>query len=1031
MKISNFSIKRPVFTIVTMFLVLILGAVSVFKIPLKLIPDINPPVAVVVTSYHGASPTEVVEKVTKPLEANLATLPGIKNVQTISQEGSNFTLLEFSWSTKIDDIQNEVLQRIDQTPIPDDAGKPRFLKFDPSQFPIIQLSLKTEGDKSSLRKLAESLTTELTKVEGVASVNVTGNIVEQISVQLDQEKLKQYQLSQADIVQVIQANNISLPGETVESDGKQLTTRILSQLHSPEDIQQLAIAVNPLDGTKLKIQDVADVSLLKKEENSITRTNEKPAVLLSVLQETDANTATVSKAFKKELTKLLDREEYKEINANILFDQGDYIQIAIGNIATSLIIGGALAMLVLFFFLRNIRTPLIVGVAIPYSVIVTFVLMYFANFALNIMTLGALALGIGMLVDNSIVVIENIYRHLSMGKSRVQAARDGAKEVGGAITASTLTTVAVFLPVVFITGLLGELFTEFALTISFSLFASLFVALTVIPMMASRLLKKPKGNMDAKRRRSKSMKMLEKSVRWSLRHRLTVLFFTLLLFVGGIFGLTKVGTQFLPSTDEGFFSIGVTLENGTALSETDKVIKKMEEVLQKEKDVDFFVSLVGSTQEDTFRGSGKANTAEIYIKMKALEERDRSIFQFVDEIQPQLEKEVNDVNEAAKLVFNVQATSGLSPQTLSFHVRDTNKQRLEASADKIFTALKDLEEVNELSTNQMDEVEEVQITIDRDKALAAGLVPAQIAMTVNDITRGVQASQVISEEAEVQSVFVAYDTAITRDLDKLKKILIKKPDGEYATLDEIAQIEIGKGPVQIQRINQQDAIQFTLKYSSDVNLGEISKIVDEKIAESDIANETEITFGGDRELLEDGLKDMTMAFILAIVLIYIVMAAQFESFKYPFVIMFTVPLMVIGVAIALTLTRIPLSISAIIGIIILAGIVVNNAIVIVDYINQRKRDGLDSLEAIVESVKDRARPILMTALTTILGLVPLAIGIGQGTEINQPMGVTVIGGLISSTFLTIYVIPVVYSFFDPETRRKKKKKRRKPQPIDL
>ncbi|MEK3887170.1 efflux RND transporter permease subunit [Bacillus sp. FSL K6-3431] len=1022
MNLSAFSIKRPVFTIVTMFLVIILGIVSVLKIPLKLIPDINPPIAVVVSSYQGASPTEVVEKVTKPLEANLSTLPGIKNVQSIAQEGSNLILLEFSWTTKIDDIQNDVLQKIDQTPMPEDAEKPRFLKFDPSQFPVIQLSLMATDNEEDLRTIADQLTTELTRVEGVASVNVTGTLIEEIRVKIDQKKLKENGLAQTDIVHVIQANNISMPGATVLTEGQELTTRIISTIHSADEVADLAVTVNPKTGKKIYIKDVADVKQQKQQTNNITRTNESPSVLLSVLQETDANTANVSKNFQKELHSLLKKEQYKGMESDILFDQGDYIKIAINNIASSLIFGGALAMLVLFLFLRNIKSPLIVGIAIPYSVIVTFVLMYFADFALNIMTLGALALGVGMLVDNAIVVIENIYRHLSMGKDPKQAARDGAHEVAGAITASTLTTVAVFLPVVFISGLLGQLFKEFAFTISFSLFASLFVALTVVPMLASRLLKVPAGNYEARRRRSKSLNMLDRSIRWSLRHRMLVLTASVLLFAAGLFGLSKIGTQFLPPTDEGYFSINVQLENGAALSETEKVINGLEEKLKAEKDVDVYVSLIGSTQESIFQGNGMANTAEVYVKLKPLANRSQSLFAFVDEMKPLLEKEIEQINGQAELTFNVQAASGMAPQTLSFNVRDTDKQRLDESADDIYDALTVLNDVTELSTSTADTVEEIQISIDRDKAFEAGLVPAQIATIVNDVTRGVQAAQIIGENTDVLGVFVEYDETISRNIDKLKTLLIKKPDGSYVELSKIASIKNGKGPVQIQRINQQDSVEFTMKYNVDTNIGDISKEVETKITALDLPDGTEITFSGETELLEDSKNDMIMAFILAIVLIYIVMAAQFESFKYPFVIMFTVPLMVIGVASGLIIANMPLSIPAFIGIIILAGIVVNNAIVLVDYINQRKAAGLSSMEALVESVKDRARPILMTALTTILGLVPLALGIGEGTEMNQPMAVAVIGGLVSSTLLTLFIIPIVYSLFDSETRKMNRKK---------
>lgn len=1001
-----------------MFLVLILGGVSLVKIPLKLIPDLKPPVGVVVTTYQGASPEEVMEKVSKPLEASLATLPGIKTVTSTSQEGANLILMEFSWSISIDKIQNDILQKIDQTPMPDDVDKPRFLKFDPAQLPIIQLSLKSEQNPDTLRQLADDLKGELTKVDGVASVNLSGTTIKEVRVELDQEKLKKYQLSQANVVDVIQANDISLPGDTILTNKKELTTRIISTMDSLDTLKNLTLSVHPLTGEKIKLKDIAKADYAKKDDRTITRTNQSPSVLLSVLQQSDANTAEVSKQFVKQLDQLLEKEKYKGIKADILFDQGDFIQQAIGNISSSLILGGAFAMAVLFLFLRNVKSPLIIGVAIPYSVIVTFVLMYFSKFTLNIMTLGGLALGIGMLVDNAIVVIENIYRHLAMGKDSRTAAKDGAKEVGGAITASTLTTIAVFLPVVFITGIIGQLFTQFALTISFSLFASLFVALTVVPMLASRMLTATKQNNEEKRQNSRFMLALENSIKWSLGHRFIVLLLALLLFVGGGFGLSTVGTQFIPSSDEGFFTIRVNLENGSTLTETEKVMNALEQKLKGQKDVETYVTLVGTTQEGSFRGSKQANVGELYIKMKPLNDRSRSTLQFVDYMKNDLGKAAEQANKQAELTFSVQSSAGSNPNTLTFSVRDANKQRLKESVDKIYKSLKNLPDVNELKTDLQNKVDEIKITVDREKAFEQGLMPAQVVMMVNDVTRGKQAAQLKEKDGGMTAVFVEYDKNITKDINELKKLLLKKPDGNYITLGEVTKIEQGSGPVNIQRINQQDAVQFTLKYKTTTNLGAISKEVDKKIDKLKLPEGTEIVFSGDRELLDSSINDMIMAFVLAVVFVYIVMAAQFESFKYPFVIMFTVPLMVIGVSVALIVTKTPISIMVIIGLIILAGIVVNNAIVIVDYINQKKESGINSYDAIVMSVKDRARPIFMTALTTILGLIPLALGIGEGTELNQPMGITVIGGLISSTFLTLFVIPVVYSLFDKTTRKK-------------
>ncbi|PZX08152.1 HAE1 family hydrophobic/amphiphilic exporter-1 [Psychrobacillus insolitus] len=1010
MKISDFSIKRPVFTIVIMMLVIILGGVSFFKIPITLIPDLNPPIAVVVTNYAGASPVEVDEKITKPLEASLSTLPGIKSINSTSQEGANFILLEFDWAMDMDDVQLDVIQRIEVIPIPDGASKPQYLKFDPAQFPVIQLSLRAADGDTNIRLIAEELEKELISTEGVANVNISGSLVEEVQILLDQQKLVEKGLTQSDIVQLIQVNNISLPGNPIETDdNKSLTTRIISTLTSVSDIENLVLTVNPLTGKAVTIADVGKVELVEQDQSSETRANEEPAVLLSVFQESSANTADVSTAFQESLDQVLEKEEYKGVTANILFDQGDYVKLAISNIGTTLITGGLLAMVVLFVFLKGIRSPIIVGVAIPYSVIVTFVLMYFAGFSLNIMTLGALALGIGMLVDNSIVVIENIERHLGLGKNPKEATYIGTKEVIGAITASTLTTIAVFVPVIFLSGLIGQIFTEFALTISFSLLASLLVAITVIPMMASRLLKKPKGDMEAKRRRSKAYNNFEKSVKWSLNHRAIILSITAFLLVISTLGLFRVGTEFLPATDEGFVTIAVRLENGSSFTATDEVVKRIEKELQKEKDIEVYVSFVGGNQEGQSRGTSRSNIAEIYVKLVELEDRDRSIFTFVDEIQP---KVVKTVGENVEVNFNMQSASGSTPNTVSFTMFSTDKEELNKSVSELQGKLEKLTGVVKVNTDLSATVEEIQMSVKKEAAIDFGLTPAQIAQTVNNATRGVFATQIISEEDNVYGVNVKYDEVSRQNIEQLKQLKLRTPYGQYIDLQDVATIEVKEGPVAIRSVDQAHAVALTVKYGADYSLGDMSDKVDEIIEQVNLPENVFVTFGGDTELLENAKSDMILAVLLAVVLVYIVMAAQFESFKFPFVIMFTVPLIVIGIFIGLFTTSSPISISAVIGILILVGIVVNNGIVLVDYINKRKTDGMSSYDAITTSVRDRVRPILMTALTTILGLVPLALGIGEGTEINQPMAITVIGGLISSTFFTLFVVPVIYSLFD-------------------
>ena len=1015
MNISDFSIKRPVFTIVTMLFVIILGGVSLLKIPITLIPELHPPIGVVVTSYPGASPAEVNEKITKPLETTLATLPGIKKLQSTSQEGSNLIVLEFNWSTNIEDVQLDILQRIDMTPLPSDAEKPSFLKFDPSQFPIIQLSLRAENDDVDVRLLAEDLEKELRRTTGVASVNVSGKLVEEVQLTLDESKLVEKGLTQADIIQIIQSNNVSLPGEPVlTNDGKMLTTRIMSTLSTPKDIADLIVSVNPLDGKALTVGEVATVERVEQRSMTTTRANNHPAVLMSVLQESGANTAEVSKAFQDALNELLAKKQYEGIVADVLTDQGNYVDLAISNIGSSLLLGGLFAMFVLFVFLRSVKSPIIIGIAIPYSVIVTFVLMYFANFSLNIMTLGALALGIGMLVDNAIVVIENIERHLGIGKSPIVAAKEGTKEVALAITASTLTTIAVFIPVMFIEGLIGQIFTEFALTISFSLIASLVVALTVVPMLASRLLKIKAVSIYEKRNESILYKNYRASIVWVLRHRMLVLISTIVCFGIALFGLMRIGTEFLPSTDEGFTSISVNLEKGVAVSETEKIVAKIEDRLKQEKDVDVYVSLVGGTQQSQARGQTSANQAELYVKLVPLADRKRSIFEFVEELEQDLHTELG---EQAEITFNVSTSTGSSPNTLTFRLTDSDEQRLHSAVNNVQQELLKVSAVTNVSTDLDNTVKEIQVEVDRERAKDYGFVPVQIAQLVNQMTKGQLTTQIIAEDGAVLPVYTGFGHVFNNSIESLKSMQLRSPAGLFVKLEDIATVAVQEGPVSIRRSDQAAAVAFFVEYETKESLGGISAKVDQALQKAKLPSETQVVFSGDRELYDSAINDMLLAVALAVVLVYIVMAAQFESFKHPFVIMFTVPLMIIGVAIAMFMTNTLIGVTSVIGILVLVGIVVNNGIVLVDYINQQKSKGMGTYDAILLATQDRLRPILMTALTTILGLLPLALGFGEGTEMNQPMGIAVIGGLVTSTLLTLYIVPTVYSLMDKETRK--------------
>lgn len=654
--------------------------------------------------------------------------------------------------------------------------------------------------------MAEDLEKELRRTAGVASVNVSGKLVEEVQLTLDESKLVEKGLTQADIIQIIQSNNVSLPGEPVlTNDGKMLTTRILSTLSTAEDIADLIVSVNPLDGKALTVGEVATVERVEQISMTTTRANNHPAVLMSVLQESGANTAEVSKAFQDALNELLAKKQYQGIVADVLTDQGNYVDLAISNIGSSLLLGGLFAMFVLFVFLRSVKSPIIIGIAIPYSVIVTFVLMYFANFSLNIMTLGALALGIGMLVDNAIVVIENIERHLGIGKSPIVAAKEGTKEVALAITASTLTTIAVFIPVMFIEGLIGQIFTEFALTISFSLIASLVVALTVVPMLASRLLKIKAVSIYEKRNESILYKNYRASIVWVLQHRMLVLISTIVCFGIALFGLMRIGTEFLPPTDEGFTSISVNLEKGVAVSETEKIVAKIEDRLKQERDVDVYVSLVGGTQQSQARGQTSANQAELYVKLVPLADRKRSIFEFVEELEQDLHTELG---EQAEITFNVSTSTGSSPNTLTFRLTDSDEQRLHSAVDKVQQELLKVNAVTNVSTDLDNTVKEIQVEVDRERAKDYGFVPAQIAQMVNQMTKGQLTTQIIAEDGAVLPVYTGFGHVFNNSIESLKSMQLRSPAGLFVKLEDIATVAVQEGPVSIRRSDQAAAVAF-------------------------------------------------------------------------------------------------------------------------------------------------------------------------------------------------------------------------------
>ena len=1018
MKLSDFSIRRPKFTVVVMIILMLLGGVSLTQLPLQLMPNVQPPIAAVATTYQGAGPEEVKEDVTIPIESELSSINGLTNIQSQSQESSSVVILEFGYDMTIDDVENDITKAMEAADLPDQAGDPSFLEFDISMMPSIQMAVSSSGENvAEYQGQVRDLISDLENIEGVASITENGSVVEEIQVNLDIDAISEYGLSQSDVASLIEANDISIPNATIidEEAGNSISTRTVSTIDGVEELRELVITDLP-DGEALTLNEIADVSTENQDSNSITRLNQEDAMSIDVMLASDANASNVNSEFNEVLNEKLEEDEFSNLNVETLYDEGEFIDIAIDSVYTALIIGAILAMVILFAFLRNLKAPLIIGLAIPFSVITTFALLFFTDISINLMTLGGLTLGIGLLVDNSVVVIENIYRHLSMGKNPKKAASDGTKEVASAIIAATLTTGAVFLPVVFVSGLVGQLFTPLAITVVFSLFASLFIALTVVPMLASRILDAPEENLEAVRSERSYMKVLGRFSRWTLNHRVIVLLVTALLMVLGIFGIYTKGMTLMPESDEGAFTIEVEKEQGTIYQDTLETVESIEAELEDHSEIDIYLSNIGSTQPMSM--SEETNKANITATLVSPDERSVTTNDFISSI----EQDIESLDESADINVIPMSQSGMSsePNTMTFSISDDNSERLEESEEIIIEELEADSQIEEVASTREDMVEELQVVVDREAARANGLQPAQIGSALYEASNGIETSTVETNE-DFLSIVVKYPSAFLESAENFESIEIPNAEGEFVEISEVADLEEAEMLPLITRADSEETSELTVTYSPSMSLNQAGPYVEDLLESADYSDETSYSIGGDLEMLTDALPQMLLALILGIIFIYLVMVAQFESFKHPFIVIIAMPLSIIGVMAALFITDSPLSVVSFVGIIMLLGIVVNNSILLVDYTNQQKEKGMSTLEALELSVLHRFRPIVITVLTTALGMLPLAMGIGEGGDMIAPMGTVVIGGLLSSTVFTLFVIPIFYSYIDKETRNMHKK----------
>jgi len=1008
--LSKFSVKKPVTITMMILIVLLLGAVSLSKLQVDLMPSIELPYVMVQTSYSGAGPEEIENLISKPLEQTLATVENIETIISISNEGSSILLMQFDFNTDMDDTILSMREKIDMIKgyLPDGTTSPIVLKMDPNSMPIIQLAISSKGDIYTTQKIAEDvIQPRLEKIEGSASASVTGGLEREVEIMLKDEMLKGYNLSSSYIGQILVAENLNLPGGTVMKGSNELIVRTIGEFKSVEEIRNINIPLTT--GGTIRLKDIADVNLANKEQSSITKLNGQDVVQISVMKQSDGNTVNVSKKVNEEIKKI--KAEYPDINIDTIFDQADYINLSINNLKSTAMIGAILAVVILLIFLRSVKTTLVIALSIPISIITTFILLYFSGITLNMMTIGGLALGIGMLVDNSIVVLENIYRHRSLGMDRITASVDGTNEVSMAVTASTLTTIAVFLPIVFTGGLAATLFKDFALTIVMALVSSLLVALTLVPMMSSKLIAvKNMESEDAQEKKHGIIVVTYKRIlSWSLRHRLITVLLSLALFAVSIVAVAQVGAEFFPATDQGQITVSASLPAGSELSKTENTVAEMQTLIEQIPEVKSVFTSTGNSGSYISIGSS-SNSGSITVMLEDLKDRNRSSKEVSDEIREILK----DIPGAEISVSEASMMSmSMGGGAISISVKGDDLDTLKNIGDDFVDIINTVDGTREVSSSYEDGIPEVQIISDRSIASQYGLTTAQIGSAIKNTLSGstVTKFKIDGDELDVN---LKGDNIYGESISILDMLPISTQAGGSIPLSEVADIKVENGPISITRENQTRI----LTVSGSVSGRDVQSVSDEitkLLEEYEMPNGYDYTFGGETEQIQETFGDLFLAMAMAVLLVYMIIAAQFESLIQPLSIMFAVPLALSGGFIALFVTGLPLNVVGLIGCIILIGIVVNNAIVLVDYIGKRRNMGEDRMAAILKAGPIRIRPILMTALTTILGLIPMSIGLGEGGELTQSMGVVVIGGLALSTVLTLVVVPVMYTIFDDMT----------------
>ena len=1017
---SKLCIRKPVTTIMVTLMVFIAGIVSYFNLDQALMPDMDLPIAVVMTTYVGASPEEIEELISKPMEESLGSIANVDTVTSYSSTNSSMVLLQFVDGTDIDMAAVDMRDKIDQmkSTLPDAAGDPMVIKMDINAMPIT-IGVKAENmDLESLNDLLEdNVVNRLERIEGVASVSLSGGITNEVRITVDPVKLAGYGLTTSTLSGLLAAENMNLPSGDLTQGNTTVAVRTIGEFTSVQEINNLPIPTST--GAVIHLSDVAKVEQVEADRDSFTYINGEKGILLSVDKQSTANLVKVSQSLKDEIAKL--QRDYPELEIDMLSDTSDYIEMSLSNITETALLAAVIAFFVLLLFLKNAVTAGIIAVSIPTSIMATFALMYVTDINMNMISMGGVAIGIGMLVDNSVVVLDSIYQYYERGYTAAESAEIGAKEVSMAIIASTLTTVAVFLPMALIGGTTGAMMKNLSFTIMYALIASVVVALTFVPMACALLLKRETKTFVWKNLKFLSFldhwegaidtlsRKYEKLLKWALRHRKKTVLTVLLVFILSLCSIPLAGMDFMASMDEGVATISVDLPNGTDLDTTEETTLEVLYRLQDIPEADVVYANVGSGML-----SSGTNSASITMNLVDAKDRKRSTEEVCDDI----EKLLADIPGADITVSSSDSAMGsLASADVTMNVYGYDAATLVDVEDELVDKLSEVEGLSDVEGSTGDTVPEAKVTIDRAKASQYGITTASVAGALSTAISGSTATQYKLDGTEID-VVIRYDTNSVNYLTDLNNLTVTSAYGTQVPLSDVATVTMDESATTIMRENQKNYITISAN-ADNMSTSEAQKLVEKAMADIELPDGCTYEFSGMMEKMNDTFRSLEIAMVVAVLLVYMIMASQFESLRYPFIVMFSMPLAITGAIIGLLITGNTITMPAMMGFVMLIGMVVNNGIVLVDYTNQLMDRGMNCYDALTSAGPRRLRPILMTTLTTVLGMVPMA---SEGSEMMQALAIAVIFGLTLSTVVTLIFIPVLYMWMNERKRKSNARK---------